>query len=99
MENSAQSSREHDEVITTSPTGMITPTVRLHLIKNHALHPNHPNQQHQAFTVLLNILNSFGYLERNIQITMRYNMPFGDLATLLRTRFDVPEYFGLEMKA
>jgi hypothetical protein len=30
---------------------------------------------------------------------MRYNMPFGDLATLLRTRFDVPEYFGLEMKA
>jgi hypothetical protein len=81
MDNTIQSLK--DEVITVLSTNMTTRAVRLHPIKNSPLHPTHPNQQHQdpTVTILLSVLNDYGYLERNLQVKMRYNMPFGDLAT------------------
>jgi hypothetical protein len=99
MDNTIRSLK--DEVITVPSTNMTTRAVRLCPIKNSPLHPTHPNQQHRnpTVTILSSVLNDYGYLERNLQVKMRYNMPFGDLATLIKTKFGVPEYFGLEMKA
>lgn len=52
-----------------------------------------------TITIRVTVLNGWGYPERNLQVKMRYNMPFGELVALFQTKFGMPEYFGLEMKA
>ena len=47
----------------------------------------------------MTVLNDWGYPERNLQVKMRYDMPFGELVALFQAKFGMPEYFGLEMKA
>ncbi|KAG9697097.1 hypothetical protein KCU95_g262, partial [Aureobasidium melanogenum] len=92
MINSTDQMYEDDETMTISSTGMMTPT------KTTICQSPGQELQNPTIMILVSVRNQKGHVRKDVQVKMRRSMAFRELVTLLKTRFDQSENFGLEIE-